>query len=104
MRRRVRQILVLISGGTVLLAGTVMIMLPGPGVLVIALGLGILATEFAWARDMLERMRQIVAKGARMLGLRRGCAPADSGGAQRSCSAAPEPQRLSSRPISHTTT
>ena len=32
-----------------------MLALPGPGVLVIILGLVILATEFAWAERMLDR-------------------------------------------------
>jgi tellurite resistance protein TerC len=34
-----------IMGGTVLLIGVVMIVLPGPAILVIPAGLGILATE-----------------------------------------------------------
>jgi tellurite resistance protein TerC len=44
-----------------------MIVLPGPATVVIPLGLGILAVEFAWARRMLERLKsganQVLGKG-----------------------------------------
>ena len=42
-------------GFIVVLAGVAMLVLPGPGLLVIAIGLGILALEFAWAERLLER-------------------------------------------------
>jgi uncharacterized protein (TIGR02611 family) len=42
-------------GFVVVLAGLAMLVLPGPGLLVIAVGLGILALEFAWAERLLER-------------------------------------------------
>ena len=42
-------------GFIVVLAGVAMLVLPGPGLLVIAVGLGILALEFAWAERLLER-------------------------------------------------
>jgi tellurite resistance protein TerC len=35
-----------------------MIVLPGPAVLVIPLGLGILAIEFAWARRWLRHVKE----------------------------------------------
>jgi uncharacterized protein (TIGR02611 family) len=35
--------------------GIIMIPLPGPGLLVVAVGLAILALEFAWAEHLLER-------------------------------------------------
>jgi Putative transmembrane protein (PGPGW) len=41
----------------VLLAGVALIVLPGPAVLVIPLGLAILATEFTWARKLLDRTK-----------------------------------------------
>jgi tellurite resistance protein TerC len=52
----VRKILVGIMGGTVLLIGIAMIVLPGPAVLVIPIGLGILATEYTWARAYKEKL------------------------------------------------
>ena len=46
-----RKVFVGIAGGTVLLLGVILIFTPGPAILVIPVGLGILATEFAWARS-----------------------------------------------------
>lgn len=53
-RRVLRRVGVALAGGAVLLLGLAMIPLPGPGLLVIPLGLGILALEFAWARRWLH--------------------------------------------------
>jgi uncharacterized protein (TIGR02611 family) len=47
----VRRILVAVIGGTILIAGIVLCFIPGPGLLLILLGLSILATEFIWARE-----------------------------------------------------
>ena len=52
--RTARKIVVGVVGTTVLLLGAAMIVLPGPAVLVIPLGLGILGIEFAWARRWLR--------------------------------------------------
>jgi hypothetical protein len=41
----------------VLLVGVVMLVAPGPGLVVIAAGLSLLATEFGWARRSLKRAR-----------------------------------------------
>jgi uncharacterized protein (TIGR02611 family) len=46
---------VVLAGFVVLLAGLAMIPLPGPGLLVTAIGLAVLALEFAWAERLLER-------------------------------------------------
>ena len=42
-------------GFTVVLIGVAMLVLPGPGLLVIAAGFAMLALEFAWAERILER-------------------------------------------------
>ena len=55
--RNVRKIFIGIIGGTVLLLGVIMILLPGPAFLVIPAGLAILATEFAWAARWLQKTR-----------------------------------------------
>ena len=55
--KQARRLVVAALGLTVLLMGLVMIVLPGPAVLVIPIGLAILATEFVWARRLLSRMR-----------------------------------------------
>jgi uncharacterized protein (TIGR02611 family) len=46
-----------VAGGTLLIAGIAMLALPGPGWLTIAAGLGVLATEFVWARRLLDRLK-----------------------------------------------
>jgi tellurite resistance protein TerC len=38
---------------------------PGPGIVVAAAGLGILAIEFAWARRWLHRMRRGISDASR---------------------------------------
>ncbi|HEX9773378.1 MAG TPA: PGPGW domain-containing protein [Steroidobacteraceae bacterium] len=52
-----RRIAISIVGGTVLLLGVAMLVLPGPGLLVIPLGLAILGVEYAWARLWLRRVK-----------------------------------------------
>src|ERR687896_1106541 len=54
-RNRLLRIGFAIFGFLVVAAGLAMLVLPGPGLLVIAIGLGILALEFAWAERLLER-------------------------------------------------
>jgi tellurite resistance protein TerC len=56
--RTARRIVVAIVGGTVLLVGIIMIVGPGPAVLVIPAGLAILGLEFAWARRGLRKIRE----------------------------------------------
>ncbi len=53
-----RRVVVLIVGGATLLAGLVMLVTPGPGLVVILVGLATLASEFPWARRLLARVRE----------------------------------------------
>ena len=55
-----RRIVVGVVGTTVLLLGMVMIVTPGPGLVVIPIGLAILSIEFAWARFWLRRVRRSI--------------------------------------------
>ena len=57
-----RKSIVAVIGSTVFLIGVAMIVLPGPAIVVIPVGLGILATEFAWARRAIRRARVMIAK------------------------------------------
>ena len=57
-----RKLIVGVIGTTILLLGAAMIVLPGPAFIVIPAGLGILATEFAWARHLVQRARIMIAK------------------------------------------
>lgn len=53
-----RKLVIAVVGATVLLVGVAMLVLPGPGWVVIFVGLAILATEFVWARQLLARAKQ----------------------------------------------
>ncbi len=55
--RVARKVVVAVIGTTVLAFGVALIVLPGPAIVVIPLGLAILATEFLWARRLLRRFR-----------------------------------------------
>ena len=48
---------VTIVGGALLLVGAAMMVLPGPGILVIVAGLAVLATEYVWAQRLLKKAK-----------------------------------------------
>jgi putative transmembrane protein PGPGW len=54
---QVRRLSRIVGGFTLLLIGVVMLITPGPGWLVILLGLGLLAAEFVWARRLMDRIK-----------------------------------------------
>ena len=60
---QVRRLSRIVGGFTLLLIGIVMLVTPGPGWLVIFLGLGLLAAEFVWAKRLMDRMKR---EGGRM--------------------------------------
>ncbi|HEY3197789.1 MAG TPA: PGPGW domain-containing protein [Nitrospirales bacterium] len=53
----------IVVGSTTLLLGIAMIVLPGPAVLVIPIGLSVLATELVWARRLLIKLKSTFQKG-----------------------------------------
>ena len=89
-RSRVRKVLVragvTVAGPLVVLVGVAMLVLPGPGLLVIALGLALLALEYEWARGLVGGLGRVVSwvrravlpkdgsPGRRILGLAGGAA------------------------------
>jgi Flp pilus assembly protein TadB len=60
--RSSKRIAVTAVGATVVLAGLAMLVLPGPGILLVALGFAILGTEYAWAAAALERTKRAAAQ------------------------------------------
>jgi uncharacterized protein (TIGR02611 family) len=63
-----RRVVIAVIGGTILLGGIIMLITPGPGLLIILLGLAILAVEFAWARHWLKKVRHsVTAEGRQAL-------------------------------------
>ncbi len=63
--RIARRIVVALVGASVLLVGVIMIVTPGPAVVVIPTGLAILGLEFAWARRWLHRVRDRLSEESR---------------------------------------
>lgn len=65
--RQAKRLIIGTIGFTVVLIGAAMIVLPGPAILVIPAGLGILATEFVWARRLLKvvksKFQEVMVKG-----------------------------------------
>ena len=62
--KAIRRIVIAVLGFSVVLIGIVMIVLPGPAVVVIPAGLAILGTEFVWARQLLKKVKQTMQDGA----------------------------------------
>lgn len=56
--KRIKKIIVAVIGFTVLAFGIVMIVFPGPAFIIIPVGLSILATEFVWAKKLLEKVKK----------------------------------------------
>lgn len=57
-----RRIAVFVVGSTVLAIGVALIVLPGPALIVIPVGLAILSIEFAWARIWLRKIRESLSR------------------------------------------
>ena len=65
------RIVVAAVGAAIVLLGLALVPLPGPGWLIVFLGLGILATEFAWAERLLHFGRRTLRSWLRWLGRQR---------------------------------
>jgi uncharacterized protein (TIGR02611 family) len=59
----IRRAIVGLLGSTIVLVGLLLIFLPGPGALVVLLGLAVLGTEFVWARRIIRRARELGRQG-----------------------------------------
>ncbi len=59
----VRRAVILVVGSVIVAAGVFMLVLPGPGILTILLGIGVLAQEFAWARRLRDRFLEGAERG-----------------------------------------
>ena len=67
--RLVWRIIIGFIGGAVTVAGAIALVGPGPGILIVLAGLGILATEFAWAARVMARTRTYAQKAADKAGI-----------------------------------
>jgi uncharacterized protein (TIGR02611 family) len=57
-----------IVGGLIVVLGLALVPLPGPGWLIVFLGLGVLATEFTWAERLLDFGRRTLTSWLHWLG------------------------------------
>lgn len=64
--RSSKRIAVSIVGAVLVLGGLAMLVLPGPGILVVALGFGVLGTEYTWAAAALERTKRTAGHAGRI--------------------------------------
>lgn len=67
--KSVKRIVVGVVGFTILLIGIFMIVLPGPAFIVIPIGLAILATEFVWAKKLLNKVKAKISEQKKKLKL-----------------------------------
>ena len=58
-----------VLGGTITVLGAIALVAPGPGVLILLAGLGILASEFAWASRAISKTRSIAQTTADKVGI-----------------------------------
>ena len=56
--RKTKQLIIITLGFSVLGIGVAMLVLPGPAIIVIPIGLAILATELVWARHVLKKIKR----------------------------------------------
>jgi uncharacterized protein (TIGR02611 family) len=52
--RNSKRMAVAVLGGALVVAGLAMLVLPGPGILVVVAGFAVLGTEFVWAERALD--------------------------------------------------
>jgi hypothetical protein len=57
-RRHAKRLIKIVFGFTLLAGGGAMLLLPGPGIVTIMLGLALLAAEYAWAKRLLDRFKE----------------------------------------------
>jgi uncharacterized protein (TIGR02611 family) len=60
--KQARRLIVLVVGTTILAIGVAMIVLPGPAFVFIPAGLATLASEFVWARRLLDRVKAEISR------------------------------------------
>ena len=53
--KQAKRLITVVVGFTILLAGVIMLVTPGPGIAGIILGLAMLGTEFVWAKRLMKR-------------------------------------------------
>lgn len=65
--RNTKRLAVAVAGAALVVGGLAMLVLPGPGLLVLVAGLAVLATEFVWAERALSYTKERAAGTGRAL-------------------------------------
>jgi uncharacterized protein (TIGR02611 family) len=68
--RNSKRTAVMVVGMLLLSAGVALLVLPGPGLLLIAAGLAVLGTEFVWAERTLDAAKRGVTGAGQLVGRR----------------------------------
>ena len=68
--RNTKRTAVMVVGGLLVVAGVALLVLPGPGLLLIIAGLAVLATEFVWAERVLDSTKRRAASASKVVGRR----------------------------------
>ena len=63
------RVIIGVAGGSVTVVGAIALVGPGPGILIVLAGLGILASEFAWAARVMVHTRTYAQKAADKAGI-----------------------------------
>jgi uncharacterized protein (TIGR02611 family) len=66
--RTVKTVVVAVLGGLLTLAGIALLVLPGPGFVLVAAGLAVLATRFSWAKKPLDYAKDKAQEGIEEVG------------------------------------
>jgi uncharacterized protein (TIGR02611 family) len=66
--RLVYQSVIAVIGGGIVVGGLLLVPLPGPGWLIVILGLAVLASEFEWAHKLLEFVKRTLRSWTQWLG------------------------------------
>ena len=65
--QKLKKLSITIIGGLLLLLGLIMIVLPGPAILIIPLALTILALEYQWAKHYLKISQRMLSQAGRKM-------------------------------------
>jgi hypothetical protein len=66
--RMMKTVVIAVLGGLLTLAGIALLVLPGPGFVLVAAGLAVLATQFEWARKPLDYAKEKAVEGMHEVG------------------------------------
>ncbi|MGI8794126.1 MAG: PGPGW domain-containing protein [Acidimicrobiales bacterium] len=61
-----KRIAISVIGGAFVLLGLAMLVLPGPGIVVVVIGFAILGTEYAWAARALDKTKEKAAQAGQV--------------------------------------